>query len=82
MELTQATYRVAISINRRTASPFRVTEVQAERAREIIDSFLSAWGIPVPRDVQDAATFVQGLTEAGEYRHESGHYWIIVERNA
>jgi hypothetical protein len=80
-QLTGPTYRVAISIHRRTASPFRVTEVSPQRTYEIVDSFLAAWGIPKPHNLRDPAAFVQGLVDFGGYQHEADDYRIIVERN-
>lgn len=68
----------------RAAKPFRVTGIRDEaRVKEIIESFLAAWGIPVPRPVWDngLSTFAERLLDVGVFSHsERDNYEIVVKR--
>jgi hypothetical protein len=77
-------YEVEVLIRRRDAHPFRVTGVEAEtRVKEIIESFLDAWGIPVPRSLKDTglSLFVDRLAEDTKYQHDDEHCRIYAFRN-
>ena len=77
-------YEVEVLICRRDAHPFRVTGVEAEtRVKEIIESFLAAWGIADPYSLRDngLATFADRLAEAGKYEHDDEHCRIKAFRN-
>lgn len=76
-------YEVEIVIRRRSATPFRVSGVQSDtRAAEIVESFLAAWGIPIPRDLRDTGqpAFTDTLAETGEYRDDAEDYRVVVKR--
>lgn len=69
---------------RRSANPLRVPKVQSEsRVEEIIESFLEAWGIPIPGSVGNAgqSTFAEQLAATGDFSHEEADYRIIVRRS-
>ncbi len=77
-------YEVEITIRRQHALPFRVTEVDtAERVKEIIESFLAAWGLPVPYSLRDTglSLFSDRLAEAGLYEDDSEEHYIVARRS-
>lgn len=77
-------FELEISLSR-GSQPFRVTGVaSAERVREIIESFLAAWGIPAPRSLDDTPTqtFAELIQETGEYRCDAQDYRIVAKLSA
>lgn len=72
-------FDLEIALPGRTARPFRVSSVMPARAREIIDSFLAAYGVQTPRDLQDIPEFAQQLLTTGEYRYDSDEIRILVK---
>jgi hypothetical protein len=76
-------YDLEILILGRAAMPFRVPEISAEeRVREIVQSFLAAWGIPVPPSLRDngKSTFAERLIEDGGFQYEErGNYALSVK---
>jgi hypothetical protein len=78
-------YDVEIVIKRQAALPFRVPEVASEeRVKEIIESFLAAWGLPAPDSLRDTGVslFADRLAEAGRYESSNDEHRIRVKRLA
>ena len=76
-------YELEIMIKRKVR-PFRVTGVEAEvRVKEIVESFLAAWGIPAPESFRGAgkSTFAVRLAETGSYRHDEADYLVVAKRS-
>lgn len=76
-------YDVEVVIRRQHAQPFRVPEVVSEdRVRQIIESFLLAWGLPAPYTLRDTglSLFAERLAETGRYEDENEEHYIIVRR--
>jgi hypothetical protein len=64
--------------------PLHVTRIPAEeRVREIIESALAAWGIPIPDRLTGTSepTFARRLAKTGEYSHVGADYSIVVKRS-
>jgi hypothetical protein len=77
-------YELEVTIRRQHANPFRVTQVADEaRVKEIIESFLAAWGLPVPYTLRDTglSRFADRLADAGSYEDGNGDHYIIVRRS-
>lgn len=76
-------YELEVTIRRQHAAPFRVPEVSTEeRVKEIIESFLAAWGLPAPASLRDTglSLFADRLAEAGRYEDDDDDHYIIVRR--
>ena len=76
-------YDVEVVIRRQHANPFRVSEVAGEeRVKEIIESFLAAWGLPVPYTLRDTglSLFTGRLAQAGRYEDDDDNHRIVVRR--
>ncbi len=74
-------YNVEVVIRHNAAMPFRVSAVATEeRVKEIVQSFLAAWGRPEPATLQDTGVsrFVDRLAEAGKYRSDTAEHLIVV----
>jgi hypothetical protein len=70
---------------KRGAMPFRITGINtATRVKEITESFLAAWGIPLPDKLRRRGqpTIADSLAETGDYRHDEADYRIIAKRSA
>lgn len=74
-------YEVEVVLPGRAARPFRVTSVAPGRAWQVIDSFVAAYGLPLPRDMRDIGGFAQRLVACGEYRLNSEDTQILVKRS-
>lgn len=77
-------YDLEITI-RRSGRPFRITRIQnGTRAKEIVESFLAAWGFPAPASLQDtgSSTFAEWLAEAGAYREDGPGYVVDIKCTA
>lgn len=75
-------YDLEITIRRRTARPFHIARVEAPHAREIVDSFLAAWGMPTPAALEDPTGFAALLAVSGEYQCATDQYRIVVKGEA
>ena len=76
-------YDVEVVIRRQHANPFRVTGVAGEqRVKELIESFLAAWGLPVPYTLRDTgpSLFTDRLAQAGRYEDDDDEHRIVVRR--
>ena len=76
-------YDVEVVIKRQHALPFRVPGVaDEERVKEIIESFMAAWGLAVPYSLRDTGVsmFADRLAEAGRYEDGNDDYHILVQR--
>ena len=77
-------YAVEIVIRRQHAQPFRVPEVASEeRVKEIIESFLAAWGLPAPDSLRDTglSLFAERLAATGRYDSSDDDHRIVVRRS-
>lgn len=77
-------YEVEIVIRRQHARPFRVPEVANEdRVKEIIESFLAAWGLPTPDSLRDTgiSLFAERLAAIGRYDDVNDDHRIMVRRS-
>jgi hypothetical protein len=78
-------FDVEVVLQRRAAMPYWVPRViSEERAHEIVERILAAWGIPWPEVLwgPKAPRFMDCLVEAGEYRAETPDCLIIVKRSS
>jgi hypothetical protein len=81
-ETASGLYEVEVVLPGRTSFPFRVSAVEPARAWQVIDSFLAAYGLMLPRNLRDLEDFVRHLVDAGEYRSAAEEIQILVKAGA
>lgn len=75
-------YQVEVSV-KRAATPYRVSGLLSEdRAVEVTESVLAAWGLPSPdaSRPRGTASIAEQLAETGEYVSEAADYRVAVKR--
>jgi hypothetical protein len=84
-EAPPAVFDIEVVLARRAAMPYRVPGVaDVERAQEIVEGILAAWGIPLPEVLwgPKVPRLMDCVAEAGEYRAETPDCLIIVKRSS